>query len=415
MTELRLYDTAQRQLCTWQPPHHRDIRIYVCGITPYDSAHLGHILTFMTYDLLQRFLEDRGRTVTMVRNVTDVDEPIYAKARQLNINYLELARQETVSFHKVLAKLNFRPLSHEPLASQYIEPMAAAVAKLLASGMAYYVDNDIYFDTAQDRLYGAFCGFSKRLQGNLLKLRGGDPDRPGKRHPLDFLLWRSIADEADPAAWTTILAPVVPRGRPGWHIECSVMSSALLSTPFDLHGGGTDLIFPHHESEIAQTRALVRGARPAVKTTHAADEVSLAQRWLHVAPLYYCGEKMSKSLGNLVFAKDLLQDYEPSVIRLALMNYHYRVGGEWMPGYLQEAVDLLSALRAAMSAGYISEAAAATFGLAIRTALADDLDTPAIVHALRNLAAAPAKPPGAASPHIRALLEPTLAMLGLRL
>lgn len=364
---MRFYDTAQKQYVDWQPP--KTVRIYVCGITPYDSAHLGHIFTFMTYDILQRRLEDMGREVVMVRNVTDVDEPIYRKARELGINYQDLAVQETALFKDVLSRLNFRSPFNEPLASEYIDKMATSVDKLLRSGAAYRLDEDIYFDIAQDPLFGSFSPFDDKLRLGLLKSRGGDPGRPGKRQSMDFLLWRGVADASDPAAWDTPLG----RGRPGWHIECSVMSSELLGVPFDLHGGGSDLIFPHHECEIAQTRALTSG-----------EAAGLSRYWLHVAPILYGGEKMSKSLGNLVFAKDLLEQYEPAVIRLALMHYHYQIGGEWIPKYLEASRELLERVRAA--SWEMSETSIQSFGAEVRAAIDDDLDTHRIVHALEDIA-----------------------------
>ncbi len=410
-TTIKFYDTAAHRIVSWRPPQH--VRMYVCGITPYDSAHLGHILTFMTYDLLQRYLEDQGHSVTMVRNITDVDEPIFAKAQELGLPYMELAARETKSFHEVLELLHFRPLEHEPRASEYVEEMAASVSKLLSKGVGYYVDKDIYFDTAQDPGFGSFSGFSKRLQLGLMTWRGGDPERPGKRNPLDFLLWRAIDDPADPAAWqTAAAAPAIPYGRPGWHIECSVMSSQLLGTPFDLHGGGNDLIFPHHECEIAQTRFLSEQSSDP-------DSSRLASHWLHTASLHYCGEKMSKSLGNLVFAKDLLKTHEPSAIRLALMNYHYRIGGEWVPCLVREAEELLERVRAVVSGGFVDDTAATVFGRNVRAALADDLDTHSIMHLLTDLAdLMPARPSADAasmSAHTASSIEQTFRLLGLNL
>ena len=366
---MNIYDTALRRHVQWDPPH--TTRMYVCGITPYDSAHLGHIFTFMTYDLLQRRLEDSGREVIMVRNITDVDEPIYKKARELGVSYTELAASETAAFQRVLDQLHFRTPSHQPLASNYIHQMAASVSRLLESGIAYRLSDDIYFDISKDQAYGSFCGFNERLRIGLLKIRGSDIDiiRPGKRQAQDFILWRGIVDMADPAAWETPLG----RGRPGWHIECSVMASELLGTPFDLHGGGTDLIFPHHESEIAQTRAIESG-----------EATQLSRHWLHVSPLLYGGEKMSKSLGNLVFAKDLLETYQPAVIRLGLMHYHYRTGGEWTPELLDQSADLLHDIYQALP--YATQFQADKFAQEIRSALDDDLDTHRIVHELQKLA-----------------------------
>ncbi|MDL2342397.1 MAG: cysteine--tRNA ligase [Patescibacteria group bacterium] len=368
---MKLFDTPTQKYVDFTPGP--VVGIYTCGITPYDSAHLGHIFTFQTYDLLQRRLEDKGHEVRLVRNITDVDEPIYKKAAELGISYIELAEQETALFQSVLTQLDFRPTYAEPRASHYIDQMAAAVTQLVAGGQAYRLDDDIYFDTTQDVSFGDFCGFSDRLQRAFMQKRGGDPSRAGKRHPLDFLLWRGVSNQQDLAAWDTALG----RGRPGWHIECSVMAGELLGTPFDLHGGGDDLIFPHHECEIAQSTAL--------------GQPQLAKTWLHVAPILYAGEKMSKSLGNLVFAKDLLQDHAAAVIRLSLMKYHYRTGGEWQPEFLDEATALLQKVSAAEATCTL--AASALLLSEVRAALDDDLDTHRIWHALEDFGATAAGDP----------------------
>jgi L-cysteine:1D-myo-inositol 2-amino-2-deoxy-alpha-D-glucopyranoside ligase len=364
---MKLFDTATKQSVDFTPP--QTVRLYTCGITPYDSAHLGHIFTFMTYDLLQRYLEDQGHSVHLVRNVTDVDEPIFKKAKELGIAYTQLAEEETTSFQETLTALHFRPAYAEPKASEYIDEMASAVKQLIESDYAYRLEDDIYFDVSKDESFGTFSGFSDDLQLAFMKRRGGDPERPGKRQPLDFLLWRGITDPDDPAAWDS----PVGRGRPGWHIECSVMADTLLGTPFDIHGGGTDLIFPHHECEIAQSKAL--------------GKPELASLWMHVAPISYLGEKMSKSLGNLIFAKDLLGSYEPAAIRLALMHYDYRTGGEWLPDLLDDATILLSLIRAA--GDMASKRCAEKLLDDIRAALADDLDTHAINHLLEDFASSP--------------------------
>ncbi len=363
ITEIKLYDTAQRHIVSWHPD--LDVSIYVCGITPYDSAHLGHIFTFMTYDLLQRRLEAAGHTVKMIRNVTDVDEPIYKRAAETGVSYTELAVSETAKFQEIMQRLFFRVPAHEPLASVYIQEMAESVGLMLESGHAYHLDEDIYFDVSTDPNFGKFSGFHDGLLLGLMRKRGGDPQRPGKRQPLDFLLWKGISSPDDPAAWESSLG----RGRPGWHIECSIMSSHLLGTPFDLHGGGNDLIFPHHECEIAQS--------------HALGEPVMAKHWVHVAAILYGGEKMSKSLGNLVFAADLLETYEPAVIRLALMHYHYREGGEWIPSLLDEAAALLKRLRAVRA----SPGQCGQLYDNVCAALDNDLDTHSIVHELEDFAA----------------------------
>ena len=365
---MKLFDTPTQQYIDFNPD--QIVTMYTCGITPYDSAHLGHIFTFQTYDLLQRRLEDKGHEVRLVRNITDVDDPIYKKAAQLGVPYMQLAAEETALFQAVLQRLHFRPTFAEPRASEYIQQMATAVEDLLANGHAYRLNDDVYFDTTQDAEFGKFSGFSDRLLHAFMHKRGGDPERVGKRDALDFLLWKGVDDVKDTAAWDTPLG----RGRPGWHIECSVMASELLGTPFDLHGGGDDLVFPHHECEIAQSKAM--GAP------------SLAKYWVHVAPILYAGEKMSKSLGNLVFAKDLLKTHSAAAIRLSLMKYHYRTGGEWQPEFLDEATTLLQQL--AMAETVAPVAAAESLLAEIRAALDDDLDTHRIMHALQDFVATPA-------------------------
>ena len=390
---MRLYDTFQKQYVDFNPGP--TAKIYTCGITPYDSAHLGHIFTFMTYDLLQRRLENRGHKVQLVRNITDVDEPIFKKAAELAVPYQQLAEQETTAFQAVLEQLNFRPAFSEPRASDYIGAMAAATQALLESGRAYRLDDDVYFDVTQQPTFGQFSGYNHRLQLAFMRSRGGDPERPGKRSPFDFMVWRGISNQHDPAAWET----VVGRGRPGWHIECTVMATELLGASFDLHGGGDDLIFPHHECEIAQSIALGHG-QPA-------------RHWLHVAPLLFASEKMSKSLGNLVFAKDLLGIYEPSVIRLALMHFHYRTGGTWQPEFLDRSNALLTHLRHAKK--HISTDQAAQLLATLQAALDDDLDTHRIIHALQDGVRHLAAPVDRPDVRAQKILTQALALVGLEL
>ncbi len=387
---MRIYDTTKKLYRQFNPSH--TVKIYVCGITPYASAHMGHIFTFMTYDLLQRRLEDSGHEVQMVRNITDVDDPLYVKAAELKTDYLSLAKTEVASFHKVLALLNFRPTYAEPRASEYITEMANSVRRLLDMGHAYYVKEDIYFDTSKHPGYGKFSGYSPLLLNNLLCERGGDPFLESKRQPLDFLLWKNITDPEDAAQWQTVLGT----GRPGWHIECSVMSELILGDSFDIHGGGTDLIFPHHESEIAQN-VLLHGS-------------PLADHWMHVAPMIMAGEKMSKSLGNMVFALDLLKNYEPAVIRLALMHYHHHIGGEWKDDFLKDAKQLLNEVRAAGK--QCNDLNATKLLAGVREALDDDINTLETIKVLRafvNQAASDSKLSNRTHP----LVSQTLELLGL--
>ncbi len=405
---MQIYDTLQSKLVDLEFKVEARVSMYVCGITPYDAAHLGHIFTFLAYDLLQRRLEESGYEVRLVRNVTDVDEPIFVRAAELGISYQELADRETLRLEAVMEQLHMRKPYAEPNASQYIAEMATAVAYLLSKGYAYKLFDDVYFDVShsngndQQLAFGSFSGFSDRLLRGFMASRGGDPDRPGKRNPLDFLLWRGIRDPLDTAAWDQD-APL-GRGRPGWHIECSVMSMALLGASIDIHGGGMDLIFPHHECEIAQNSALVLAVDPTVDVavgvalvsadfTESSVKLSVktavkpfVRHWMHVAPLSYHGEKMSKSLGNLVFAHDLLENYSPAVLRLALMHYHYRIGGEWQDQFLGRATCLARLLQKA--ANCPNGIDMQPYLARIRSALDDDLDTPLVLRILQEMAAA---------------------------
>lgn len=361
---MKLFDTSTQDTATLSVGS--EVQIYVCGITPYDSAHLGHAFTFLTYDLLRRRLEDTGTSVRLVRNITDVDEPMYAKAAQLGVHYLELARAESADFTRSMRALNLIDPEVEPRPSEHIAIIVDAIRQLKQAGHTYEIDGDIYFDISTFPGFGEISGYSHRLMNGLSHLRGGDPWRAEKRHLLDFLLWKKVENESDPARWATPLGP----GRPGWHIECSAMSFVHLGATIDVHGGGSDLIFPHHECENAQSRALRK-------------DLPFVRHWMHTAPIGLGGEKMSKSLGNLVFVGDLTRDTEPAAIRLALMNYHYRTGGEWRSDLLQSAVEMVARVRYVLS---LPTGGDVRHHLAhIRTALDNDLDAPAAVHALDEM------------------------------
>jgi len=366
---MRLYDTARRGVVDFDPP--QLVRMYVCGITPYDSTHLGHAATYMTYDLLIRRLEELGHEVALVRNVTDVDDSILPKAKELGVDYLELADAELARFRLDMDVLGLRPPMSEPRATEAVPEIMQLVGRLLDSGHAYRSEDSVFFDVGTSPGFGSLSGLSREEMLELARQRGGRPDDAAKRDPLDFALWqRSAPDEP---AW---LAPFGP-GRPGWHIECSAMALAAHGPTLDLHGGGTDLIFPHHECEIAQSNALT--GEP------------LARHWMHSAMVAYEGEKMSKSLGNLVFVSDLLKVADPRAIRLALMRHHYRAGFEWYDTDLEEGTALLRRLLAAASAASDPRAGGADprpFAVRVRGALDDDLDVPQALDALDDLASA---------------------------
>jgi L-cysteine:1D-myo-inositol 2-amino-2-deoxy-alpha-D-glucopyranoside ligase len=361
---MRLYDTARRAVVPFDPP--KTVRMYVCGITPYDSTHLGHAATYLTYDILIRRLEELGHDVRMVRNITDVDDSILPKARDLGIPYLELAEAEMARFHSDMSALEMRPPVAEPRATESVPRIIELVARLLESGHAYLTAGTAYFDVSTFPEFGRLSHYSEEQMVRLARARGGNPDDPHRRAPLDFVLWQpSLADEP---AWRAPFGV----GRPGWHIECSAMAIHEHGPTLDLHGGGTDLIFPHHEAEIAQSESLT--GEP------------FARHWLHSAMVNYEGEKMSKSLGNLVFVSDLLKVADPRAIRLALLRHHYRHGFEWFDTDLEEGTALLHRLLAAGERPTGPDPG--PYAARIRAAIDDDLDTPRALDALDDLASA---------------------------
>ncbi len=361
---MRLYDTRARALVS--PTFGHTVRVYVCGITPYDSTHLGHAFTYTVFDVLARALERDGHRVLYARNVTDVDDDILGKARELGVDYLELGRREKARFQADLADLGLRRPGVEPLATEAIRPMLAIVRGLVDGGSAYALDDGrVYFDTAAA---GSDWGALSRLDPDeMLRQfgeKGGDPEAPDKRSALDFLLWQPSAP-GEPS-WPSDWGP----GRPGWHLECSAMCMEELGSVIDIHGGGSDLIFPHHEAEILQSEHLT-GQRP------------FARVWLHTGMVALDGTKMSKSLGNLVFVRDLLACFEGGAIRRYLLEHHYR--SDW--DYDEE--DLKRA-----AAGHETWARAAErpgrrrdLEDAFDAALRDDLNTPRAIAILDEAAA----------------------------
>jgi L-cysteine:1D-myo-inositol 2-amino-2-deoxy-alpha-D-glucopyranoside ligase len=386
---MRLYDTARRAVVPFEPPP--IVRMYVCGITPYDSTHLGHAATYLTYDVLIRRLEETGHEVRYVRNITDVDDSILPKARELGVPYLELAASEVARFHSDMAALEMRPPIAEPRATEAVPQIIDLVGKLLDAGHAYLTHGTVYFDVSSFARYGELSHYSDDQMVRLARARGGNPDDPHRRAPLDFVLWQpSLADEP---AWRAPFGV----GRPGWHIECSAMSMHEHGPTLDLHGGGTDLIFPHHECEIAQSEALT--GEPFVK------------HWLHSAMVNYEGEKMSKSLGNLVFISDLLKQADPRAIRIALLRHHYRHGFEWYDTDLEEGSALLRRLLAAAEREGGPDPR--PFAARVRSAIDDDLDTPRALDALDDLASAILS--GGNDPSARATLCELGQLLGIDL
>jgi L-cysteine:1D-myo-inositol 2-amino-2-deoxy-alpha-D-glucopyranoside ligase len=332
----------------------RRVTLYVCGITPYDAAHVGHAFTYVAFDTLVRFLRWRGHEVAYCQNVTDVDDDMLRRAAHDGEDFRELGRRETAAYLRDMDALNVARPTFLPRATEEIPSMLELATRLVEGGNAYMVDGTVFFDVTSYPGFGELSGLDADQQRSLLAERGGDPDDPRKRHPLDFIVWQR-SQPGEPW-WESPWG----RGRPGWHLECSAMSHRYLGTPIDLHGGGADLLYPHHESERAQSEA--------------AGRVPFVRRWLYTGMVRHQGEKMSKSLGNLVFPRDLFRDHEPAAVRLALLAHHWHSAWEWDAGELKEAGERLAAWRrvgAAAGAGRLPERAA---GL-----LAADLDTPGVL------------------------------------
>ncbi|WP_419933479.1 cysteine--tRNA ligase [Candidatus Poriferisodalis sp.] len=391
---MRIYDTAQRSVVELELGDH--VGMYVCGITPYDATHLGHAATYMAYDLLIRRLEDMGHTVTLVRNYTDVDDSILPKAAELGEHYLSLAEREIERFEADMEALGARPAAHEPRATRSIDAMITMITKLIDAGHAYASADRVFFDVATFPDFGKLSGYSADRMTELAAERGGTPDDPRQRNPLDFVLWQASAD-GEPS-WPSPFGP----GRPGWHIECSAMGYAALGETIDIHGGGGDLVFPHHECEIAQSESVHR--------------VPLARYWVHAGLVSYQGHKMSKSLGNLVFISDLRARVDPRAIRLALMAHHYRTEWEWFDSEgLTAQRDLDTLVGAASGASPAAGSGAGSPGLLaeVQAVLDDDLNAPMARTALLDAAAAVERGAGGAT--LRGELAAAAALCGIDL
>jgi len=346
---MMLYDTARREIVPFSPP--QQVLMYVCGITPYDATHLGHASTFLTYDVVIRRLIDLGHEVRCVRNVTDVDDPLFAKARELGVHYLDLAAGEEARFNTDMEALNVLPVHAAPRASSAIPDIRKFIQAVLDEGHAYVSGDSVYFDVSTFGTFGAVSGYPQEEMLRLAALRGGNIDDPQKRNPLDFVLWQPSA--ADEPAWETPWGP----GRPGWHVECSALALRELGEHVHLHGGGADLIFPHHECERAQSES--------------ATNTPFVDHWMHAALISKDGEKMSKSLGNLVFIDALREAWDPRAIRLGIISHHYRTEWEWHDNLMPSSNERLARWQAGVGGdddGALIDA--------VRAALDDDLDTP---------------------------------------
>ncbi|MEM9123619.1 MAG: cysteine--tRNA ligase, partial [Pseudomonadota bacterium] len=385
MTDLVLYNTATREKQVFIPLDETRVRLYVCGPTVYDFAHIGNARTIVAFDLLFRVLRHRfgADHVTYARNITDVDDKINARAAERGVPIETITAETTAAFHSDMGALNVLPPTVEPRATQHIGQMIALIEALIDKGHGYAAQGHALFHVPSLAGYGALSGRSvdDMIAGARIEVA------PYKKDPMDFVLWKpSTADEP---GWDSPWG----RGRPGWHIECSAMAATHLGETFDIHGGGIDLVFPHHENEIAQSSCAHGGA-------------PMARLWMHAGFLKVDGEKMSKSLGNFHTVHDLLADYPGEALRLQLLMTQYRQPLNWTRAGAGEAKGMLDRWYEAAGAGYADMPAPAPFV----EALSDDLNSPAALAVLHRLGAE-AREAGA-SDEVRGRLVAAAQLLG---
>jgi L-cysteine:1D-myo-inositol 2-amino-2-deoxy-alpha-D-glucopyranoside ligase len=377
---VRLYNTLSQRLEDVHPVDDA-VTLYVCGITPYDTTHLGHAFLSVVYDTLVRTLRWQGQTVHYVQNVTDIDDDILRKAHELGVDWCELGKRETERYLADLRDLNVELPNYYVRATGEIPEMLKLIAALLARGNAYVRDGWVYYSLRSDPDFGklaeaaGYHGYAQWLK--VANERGNVPDDPRKQDPLDFVLWQ--AQQPDEPGWESPWGT----GRPGWHIECSSMAIKYLGPRISIHGGGADLIFPHHTCEIAQSE-------------HATGERPFVRIWMHCAMVHEDGQKMSKSLGNLVLARDLIQDYSGTAVRAMLLSHHYREEWEYRAEEMRDAVALAGTLTSVAAqvatennptpATLISDADIQHACTAFADALDDDLQTPRALQIVGDLA-----------------------------
>ncbi len=362
--QLRLYDTADRQVRPTAPA--QTATMYVCGITPYDATHLGHAATYLAFDLVHRVWRDNGHRVHYVQNVTDVDDPLFERAARDGVDWRDLGARETQLFREDMSALRVLPPQDYIGATESIDEVIELVEKLLATGAAYTVEDqehpDIYFRADATTQFGYESNYDHDTMMRLFAERGGDPERTGKADALDALLWR--AERPDEPSWPSPFGP----GRPGWHVECAAIALSRLGFGFDVQGGGSDLIFPHHEFSAAHAEC-------------ATGERRFARHYAHAGMIGWDGHKMSKSRGNLVLVSHLrAAGTDPAAIRLGLLAGHYRSDRFWSDAVLAEANERLRRWRAATSLATGPDAGD-LIGR-VRRYLADDLDTPKVLAAI---------------------------------
>jgi L-cysteine:1D-myo-inositol 2-amino-2-deoxy-alpha-D-glucopyranoside ligase len=396
MRQLRIYNSLTRNKQIFRPAHTR-VGMYVCGITPYGVTHLGHAFTYTFFDVLARYLRYLGYDVTYTQNVTDIDDDIMRVAKTQQKNWRQLGEKHTRQFLEDMQWLGNKPSSLYTRASDHIPEIQAIIANLLQKKFAYERQGSVYFEIAKDTQYGKLSRLSKNNMLTIANQRGNNPDDPNKRNPLDFVLWQA-AKPKEPS-WNSPWG----KGRPGWHIECSAMSTKYLGQPFVIHGGGGDLIFPHHESEIAQSEN--------------ANGTPMAHYWMHTGMLRYKKEKMSKSLGNLILIENLKKTYNANTVRLALLSHHYRAVWEYTEQDMQKARELNTTLQRIwrLPSKQGSTLRVTKEHSAFFAAMDNDMDTPAALAALEKTAKNIAKSKIQNTADAKAFCMRAFSLLGLTL
>ncbi|HJD48642.1 MAG TPA: cysteine--1-D-myo-inosityl 2-amino-2-deoxy-alpha-D-glucopyranoside ligase [Candidatus Corynebacterium intestinavium] len=389
---LQLYDTADDQVKPVALPEHgAPVGMYVCGITPYDSTHLGHAATYNTFDLVNRYLRAAGHAVTYVQNVTDVDDPLFERAERDGVDWRELGKEQTDLFRSDMTQLRILPPEFFVGAMETIDEVVEMVSTLLDKGAAYVVEGeypDVYADHTYTEQFGYESRYDEATMRELFAERGGDPEREGKRHPLDALLWR--AHRTGEPEWDAPFGS----GRPGWHVECAAIAMNRLGEQFAIQGGGVDLRYPHHEYSAAHVEAACGTQR-------------MAGHYVHTGMIGLEGTKMSKSLGNLEFVSALTaQGFDPAAIRVGLYAGHYRADRDWSAEVLSEAEDRLAKWRAAAAEENNPQRVAEVLA-AVTGHLSNDLDTPAVLRTLDEWAAAVNKGIGASGYRVTPAAERT--------
>lgn len=349
---LKLYNSVSRQI---EEISEANLSMYVCGITPYDATHLGHAATYLSFDLIHRYSLAIGKSVSYIQNITDVDDPLLERANRDHVSWVNLAENQIALFRDDMTALRVLPPHHYMGAVETIPWVIEAIASLEKSGAVYRVEDDLYFDISSDGSFNSYSTLSVQERKLIFAERGGDPDRSGKRNPLDCLIWRAHR-EGEPS-WPSPYGP----GRPGWHIECTAIALQYLTAPISIQGGGSDLHFPHHSMCAAQGRVLTG--------------VDFARRFVHTGMIGLNGEKMSKSRGNLKFVSVMRSEgIDPMLLRIALLSGHYRADREWSDGLLSESELRLNLWREAFSSPYGGHVEKLIMN--ISAAISDDLNTP---------------------------------------